>query len=124
MRRWLMAVIVPLVMVSTGCSSTFVMTKDGRGYHWGNDSKAVYIMLCESGDLKKILADTRLKDKMKEDIFKYNCTAERSGERVRQIYATMTPEERKDLRNAFTRNGYDINYIPCCDVINTTSGRI
>lgn len=121
----LIAAILAVIVTGVGaCSSTFVVTKDGRGYQWGSDSKAVYKMLCESGDLRKVLADTGMPEKMKDDIYRYNCSEERSGEKIRQLYATMTGEQRKDLRTAFIKNGYDINYIPCCDVINSTSGRL
>jgi hypothetical protein len=96
------------------CASTFLAYKDGYGYFMGNESNAAYKMFCESGDLKKILADTtRLGQDMKDDLYHYNCGAERSHDKVRQVYATMTPEQRKDLRVAFKHNGYDINYQHC-----------
>lgn len=107
----------PLLIASAivfgGCSSTFLVSKDGKGYFWGNDSRAIYKMLCESGDLKKILDATRFTQILKEDIYKYNCSMERSGEKVKQIYASLTSDQRRDLRNAFKGNGYDINYLPC-----------
>lgn len=106
-------VLIAAVIISAGCSSTFLVSKDGKGYFWGNDSNAIYRMLCESGDLKKILETTKFTQTLKEDIYKYNCSAERSGEKIKQIYASLTSEQRRDLRNAFKSNGYDINYLPC-----------
>jgi hypothetical protein len=97
----------------SACSSTMLVSKDGKGYFLGSGSNAAYRMLCESGDLRKVLADTRLPEGTREDLYKYNCSSERSGDRVKQIYAALTAAERKDLRLAFTRNGYDINYLPC-----------
>jgi len=97
----------------SACSSTMLVSKDGKGYFLGSGSNPLYRMLCESGDLKKVLADTRLPEETKEGLYKYNCSSERSGEKVKQIYASLTAAERKDLRLAFTRNGYDINYLPC-----------
>jgi hypothetical protein len=29
------------------------------------------------------------------------------------LYSDLTPEQRKDLRLAFRKQGYDINYYPC-----------
>lgn len=102
-----------LILLVSGCSSTFLISKDGKGYFFGSKSDAIYRMLCDSGDLRKILKDaTRIPETTKEEIYQSNCV-NRSGERVKEIYAAMTPEERKDLRNAFKLNGYDINYLPC-----------
>ncbi len=113
MRRWLSAGVAAAAVFTGACSSTFLVSKDGRGYFIGNDSKAVYKMLCESGDLGKILSDTQLPQDMRGNLYKYNCSPERSGEKVKEIYASMTPGQRKDLRMAFRHNGYDINYLPC-----------
>lgn len=102
-----------LILLVGGCSSTFLISKDGKGYFFGSKSEAIYRMLCDSGDLRKILKDaTKIPEPTKEAIYQSNCI-NRSGERVKEIYAAMTPEERKDLRNAFKLNGYDINYLPC-----------
>jgi len=109
-RAWWIAALVAML---GACSSTMLVSKDGRGYFLGSGSKAAYTMLCESGDLKKVLEDTRLQQAAKEDLYKYNCSSERSGDKVKQIYASLTAAERRDLRLAFTRNGYDINYLPC-----------
>lgn len=109
------SVALATIMIFTGaCTSTFLVSKDGKGYFLGSSSGAIYNLLCESGDLKRVLSDTTtLHEQMRDDLYRYNCTNERSGEKVKQIYAAMTPEQRKDLRTAFTKNGYDINYLPC-----------
>ena len=122
MKKRMLVAVATLALVAGGCSSTFVVNKEGKGYFWGSDSMAAYRMLCESGDLKKVLSDTNFSQEMRDKIYKYNCSSERSGEKVRQIYASMTQEERKELRTAFKKNGFEINYMYCCgDVINTTS---
>lgn len=114
MRQVLITVAVAIAALVAGCTTTFRISKDGRGYIWGSDSKAIYAMLCESGDMKKILADAAvLPQKTKDDLYRFNCTDERSGAKVKEIYAAMTPEERKGLRQAFKRNGYDINAMTC-----------
>ena len=102
-----------MVAVISSCSSSLLVSKNGKGYFLGSGTKALYRMLCESGDLKKVLGDTHLPQEITEGLYKYNCSSERSGEKVRQIYASLTAAQRKDLRLAFTRNGYDINYLPC-----------
>lgn len=57
MRRILLTGIIAAAAISLGCSSTFRISKEGKGYFWRSDSKAIHQMLCESGDLWKILAD-------------------------------------------------------------------
>lgn len=101
-----------VLTLTAGCSSTFLVSKDGRGYFFGRDRDELYRMLCDSGDLKKILEDTNLLQDVKDNLYKYNCT-QRSGDKVKEIYASLTVEQRKDLRTAFKMNGYDINYLPC-----------
>ena len=113
MGKWWGLGIAIVVLASAACSSTFLVSKDGKGYFLGSKTNEIYKMLCESGDLKKVLSDTRLDEGLKDDLYKYNCSPERSKEKVKQIYTSMTPEQRKDLRTAFTKNGYDINYMPC-----------
>lgn len=109
----LLTAAVILGMAAAACSSTFVAYKDGHGYYVGNGSDSAYKLFCESGDFTKILAGTHLAADMKDNLYRYNCGADRSNEKVRQIYASMTPEQRKDLRKSFKDNGYDINYLHC-----------
>jgi hexokinase len=114
MRKGLLTVMITATaLLAAACGSTFVASKDGRGYYLGSGSNAAYKMFCESGDLKKILSETQLPQEMKDSMFEYNCGVGQSKEKVKQLFASMTPEQRKDLRTAFKHNGYDINYIPC-----------
>lgn len=113
MTKWLLTGIIVPVVFAVSCTSTFRVSKDGKGYILGSGSNALHKMLCESGDLEKILFDAQLSKEKKDDLFKYNCSAERSGSKVKQIYSSMTPQERKELRTGFKRNGYDINTMTC-----------
>lgn len=105
--------IVAVLLFTGACTSTFMVSKDGKGYFLGSNSRAVHAMLCESGDLGKILSGTQLPQDMKDDLLRFNCSAEKSGEKVKQLYATMTPTQRKDLRLSFKNNGYDVNAMRC-----------
>ncbi len=105
--------LVSLCLISAAaCTSNFLITKDGKTFFFGSRDEAIYKMLCESGDLKAILADTKLPDNKKEDVYKYNCTTP-SSEQLREVVASMTPEQRRDLRLSFQVHGYDINRINC-----------
>jgi len=101
-----------LILVTAGCTSNFLITKDGKAYFFGSRGEAIYKMLCESGDLKTILADTKLPQDTKSEIYRYNCT-EPSKEKLKEVVASMTPEDRRDLRISFQTHGYDINRINC-----------
>jgi hypothetical protein len=114
MKRSLILASALAAILTAACSSTFVAYKDGHGYFLGNGSKDAYRLFCESGDLKKILAaTTTLGQGLKDDLYRSNCGEERARDKVRQLYQSMTPEQRKDLRLAFKQNGYDINYMHC-----------
>ncbi len=107
-----LALCIPVIIA--GCSSTFVVTKDGRGYFFGSKSEGLYKMMCESGDLLKILNDTQLPPDIKDNLYKYNCVlSERSKDKVKEIYVSLKPEQRRDLRLTFQKHGYDINYLAC-----------
>ncbi len=113
MRTWLLTGIIGIVCLTGACGYTFTMTKNGLGAHFHSNSQAKYDMLCASGDLKKVLASIQLSREMKDSLYKYNCTDERSREKVLQIYASMTVQERQDIKKAFRKEGYIINYRPC-----------
>src|SRR5450759_478770 len=99
MKTWFFIITMAGIALITGaCSSEFLVYKDGHGYFLGSTSKAKYDMFCESGDLEKVLASSHLRKEMKDALYKYNCSTERSGEKIKQIYASMTPEQRKDIR--------------------------
>jgi hypothetical protein len=108
--------IVGMALIATACSSSsdFLFFKKGKGYYWGSDSNAKYEMLCASGEMDKVLAASNLSKEMKDSLYKYSCSEERSGEKVLQLYASMTVAERKNIKNAFRINGYDINQGPGC----------
>lgn len=101
-----------LLLAIAGCTSNFLITKDGKSYFFGSKDKAIHKMLCESGDLKQILADTKLPENTKADIYKYNCTTP-SRDKLKEVVAAMTAEQRRDLRLSFQVHGYDINRINC-----------
>ncbi|MCK9419700.1 MAG: hypothetical protein M0R70_10005 [Nitrospirae bacterium] len=95
-------------------STDFLVLKHGRGYYVGSNSNARYEMLCTSGEMDKVLASSKLSMELKNSLYKYSCSEERSGEKVKQLYAAMTVEQRKDIKNAFRINGFDINQGPGC----------
>ncbi len=111
---FLLTGILLAALFAGGCTDTFVVTKDGKSYFFGSKREGFQKMLCDSGDLKTILADTQLPSNIKDNLFKFNCVAaEQSKEKVGEIYTSLTPEQRRDLRLTFQKHGYDINYMQC-----------
>ncbi len=96
------------------CATTFVASKDGKGYYVGSSSDAAYRMFCESGDLQRILETAAvIGQDTKNTLYAANCGPERSNDGVRKAYSSMTKEERGALRQAFKANGYDVNAMRC-----------
>lgn len=95
------------------CTSTFSIQKDGKAYFFGSREEGFYKMLCESGDLTKILEATSLQKEIKDSLYKWNCSPERSVEMVKKTYTSLAPEQRRDLRLAFKKYGYEINAMRC-----------
>ena len=110
MKTWLFIIIAAMALAAGACSSTFMVSKgEGKRGYLGSNSKTMYDMLCVSGDLEKVLEATHLSKEMKDTFYKYNCSAERSSDKVKQLFLSMTCEERKDIKTAFKANGYSIN---------------
>ncbi len=114
MKKRLIIMIAGVVLLTSACTPTFMVGKgEGRGRFLGSNSKAMYEMLCASGDMEKVLAATHLSTEMKDSLYRYNCSAERSSDKVKQLFASLTCEQRKDIRAAFKLNGYSINSGSC-----------
>ncbi len=112
MKRFL-AIIIFAALLSACQPSTFVISKGTRAYYFGRESKSLQRLLCDSGDLNRILRDATIPEHLKEGFYIYVCTENRSEQKVISLYQFLTPEERKSLKRAFIRHGYTVNYVPC-----------
>jgi hypothetical protein len=115
MRFWSFMIIVTISFVVSACSASMFMVGKGetRGRFLGSNSKNLYEMLCTSGDMEKILAATHFDQEMKDAFYGANCLDGRSSDKVKQLYVSMTPAQRKDIRTAFKANGYSVNGGSC-----------
>jgi hypothetical protein len=109
MKSWLLIGSIGLALATGACTSMFMVGKGGTGGYLGCSSPAMYEMLCTSGDMEKVLATTHLSKDMKDAFYKHSCSEERSRGELKQLYASMTSEQRKDLKTAFKKNGYSVN---------------
>jgi hypothetical protein len=95
-----------------GCgSSTFLVSKDCYTDYLGSTVEVFNKTLCASGDFKKILDDTKLPQDVKESLYQAQCI-DHSQENVKKIYASLTPEQKRDLKFNFQVHGYYVNYKP------------
>lgn len=114
MKTLLVIGVAGMVLLAGACTPMFVVGKgERRGAYLGSNAKGMYDMLCASGDLVKVLESTQLSKEMKDNFYRYNCLAERSSDKVKQLYASMTPEQRKDIRTAFKNKGFTVNGGSC-----------
>ena len=111
MKHWFVTIILCLALFIGGCTSTFLVSKDCKTYFFGEINEGLYKMLCPSGDLKKVLDDTGLPQEIRDDLYKYSCI-DRSKEKVKAAYSSLTCEQKRELKFSFQRHGFDINYKP------------
>ncbi len=105
--------ILIISIIVSGCASTFLVYKDGKAQYFGSNRKEIQELLCKTDDLKRVLEQAKTIDELtRQSLYKYTCL-ELNGEQVKKIYSDLSPEQRKDLRLAFRKEGYDINYYPC-----------
>ena len=102
-----------LFLIFSCAPSTFLISKSGHTYYLGRDDKTLRAMLCDSGDLKAILAEADIPDDIKKDLMAYNCTDQHSGQMVISTYLLLSPDEKETLKSAFIRHGYTVNSMAC-----------
>jgi hypothetical protein len=115
MMKFSIFVFALIVLISlTSCkATTFIISKDGKAYYLGRDSRLLREMLCKDGELASVLSDTKIDPEIQKQILRYHCTEEHSKEKIVSLYQFLSPEEREELKNSFRNHGYTINHVPC-----------
>ncbi len=105
--------LVPIAsaLLITGCAKTFLVSKDCTTYFFGSQDQKLYGMLCTSGDLRKVLADTALPEEARAGLYQAQCI-DRSREKLDHLYASLDREQQDSLKAAFRKQGYEINAKP------------
>ena len=107
-------VVVLAALALSACGpSTFLINRDGVSSYFGRGGGTLQKRLCAGNDLAAILSDANLPADIREDFTIYSCSKERSSEKVLSLYLFLTPEQKKDLKQAFVRHGYEVNHINC-----------
>lgn len=94
-----------------GCAATFLVSKDCKTYFFGSNGEGLYRLLCQTGDFRNVLAETGFPDDLKERFYASQCV-ERSYGKVKALYLSLAPEQQRQLRFAFQKQGYEINFMP------------
>ena len=109
------AAVVALTMLVGGCSSNnFLVYKDAKHFYVTSTGPELKRVLCDSGDMDKIVSDSKLPDAMQKDLKDGICASNKVKERLMASHDGMTKEQRASLKGAFRSNGYDINVVANC----------
>jgi hypothetical protein len=103
-----------VLLVISGCSSNFLVYKNGKHFYVTSTGPELKRILCDSGDLKKITVASKLPEAMQLDLQDGICNSSKVRERVLATLEGMTKEQRGDLKLAFQMNGYDVNTVTNC----------
>ncbi len=103
--------VVTSSLALVGCASTFLVSKDCYSSFLDSDEKRLYSMLFETEDFRKIISAAAIQQDKKDSLYKALCK-ERSGEKVGNLYASFSEQEKDSLKLSFQTQGYDINYKP------------
>lgn len=103
-------------LATGGCSSgNFMVYKSGVSFYVTSDSPRLNQILCDSGDMDSIVKGSELPPSLQKELKEGVCATDKSRERLLSTLDGMTEEQQTALKDAFRRNGYEINRIadPC-----------
>jgi hypothetical protein len=104
-------VLLSVSLLFFGCAKTFLVSKDCNTYFFGSNNQALYKVLCQSGDLEKVLVDSGLPPDVQAGLHQAQCV-DRSRENLNSIYGGLSRDQQEALKSAFRKNGYEINAHP------------
>ncbi|MBJ6749418.1 hypothetical protein [Geomonas anaerohicana] len=103
-------VITVLALTVAGCSSNnFLVYKDGSNFFITRNCEARQHLLCDSGDIGRIVAGAALPQSLQDRIKEAICAPGVMKADMHKILAEMTEEQRSSLKQSFRDNGYEIN---------------
>lgn len=99
-----------VALMAGGChSNNFMVYKDGSNFYITNNCPELKQILCNSGDIDRIMNDSNLPSSLQVELKDGICA---SGKATKHIGATlegMTNGQISALKDAFRKNGYEIN---------------
>lgn len=110
--RWFptAAAIMVLAFMASGCSTrTFMVYKDGNNFFITRDCAERHRLLCDSGDIDRVVDGSGLPDHLQLRIKEAICSTDRAKNDMQDILGELTDEQLSSLKNAFRTLGYEIN---------------
>jgi hypothetical protein len=102
------AVLLAMSLFFIGCAKTFLVSKDCKTYFFGGTDRTLFNMLCTSGDLQKVLADSGLPEATRAGLYEAQCE-DRSRGKLDVIYVSLSHDQQDASKSAFRKRGYEIN---------------
>jgi hypothetical protein len=118
MKVALVTCLLAAAMLVSGCNTAnFLVYKDAKHFYMTSKGDSLRTVLCDSGDLVKVVKDAALPEKTQHDLVNSICSAtaaDKKREQVLAVLESMTKEQRTALKEAFVLNGYQVNTIANC----------
>lgn len=106
------AAVMVVALIVSGCStSDFRVYKNGKSFRVTSGSSELKKNLCDSGDMDSILKDSGLPESLRKELKEGICYSDKSKNNVTNTLEGMTKEQHSLLKDAFRRNGYEINKV-------------
>ena len=101
---------IVLALMAGGCgSNNFLVYRDGSNFYVTSNCAARQRLLCDSGDIGRIVAGAELPQSLQQRIKEAICGRGVTQADMHQILAEMTVEQLSSLKQSFRDNGYEIN---------------
>lgn len=110
--RWFLTVtaIMLLTLMASGCGTrTFMVYKNGNNFFITRDCAERHRLLCDSGDINRVVASSGLPGPLPLRINEAICATDRAKNDMQNILEELTDEQLSTLKNAFRTFGYEIN---------------
>ena len=107
--------IIIIAMLTTACNtSNFLVYKNAKHFYITSNGNELKRVLCDSGDMDKIVSDSNLPYKLQRELKEGICTSHKVKEHLMAILDGMTKEQRVALKDSFRANDYDITVVANC----------
>jgi len=109
-------VMLVIAMLASGCASSnnFMVYKNAKHFYVTSTGPELKRILCDSGDMAQIAVDSKLPLPLQKDLKDSICSSTKVKERLMGLLEGMSKEQRMALKDAFRKNGYDINVVANC----------
>ncbi|HEY3489509.1 MAG TPA: hypothetical protein VGK27_05225 [Candidatus Deferrimicrobiaceae bacterium] len=99
-------------LIADGCSSrNFIVYKDGTAFYVTSDCARRKQVLCDSGDIGRVLGDSGLPAPLRNALGDRMCASGNEKKALLSVLEGMTDEQHAALKDAFRKNGYEINKV-------------